>query len=160
MSHWKTHLLDESEGGLFRKLTECRLNLSGGHRIRDCVWSRSLQRDSFSPDLPVVSEYKFEKCLLYPQASKILKILRCFYWSWPAWLIFEWEVCQRMVEHIAGFWRFREEIRCKWCCQKCSSSNLLQWVQTYYSQASLCNDSCHQYSLEIPEPYTVYRARI
>lgn len=66
MSHWKTHLLDESEGGLFGKLTECRLNLSRGHRIRDCVWSRSLQRDSFSPDLPVVSEYKFEQCFLYP----------------------------------------------------------------------------------------------
>lgn len=81
ISHLKIHPLEESEGGVFGKLTEYTLNLSRGNEIRGCLWSRSLQRESFAPNVPVVSEDKFKQCLLYPQASNFLKILRYFYCS-------------------------------------------------------------------------------
>lgn len=60
------------------KLTECTLNLARGDRIRDYLRFISLQRDSFTPKSPVVSENKFEQRFLYPKASEFLKILKCY----------------------------------------------------------------------------------
>lgn len=152
MLWWKTYILN-GKGKLCGNLAECHW-----------IWAWVRELGKLKQQVKILVAYG----LSYPREADLLQIYlwlvgttlsnACFihrtlisWWSKVLLLLFitclthHWiGNCQRMTEHVPVYLHFTEKIRCKWCSQKCGSSILLQWVETYYSQQDcLLNDSCH-----------------